>query len=40
MNNILSVNPGEYVKGAVVADVSNAKAIQTKSGKTIFTEYN
>jgi len=36
MNNILSVNPGEYVKGAVVADVSNAKAIQTKSGKTIF----
>jgi len=36
MNNILAVNPGEYVKGAVVADVSNAKAIQTKSGKTIF----
>ena len=36
MNNILSVSPGEYVKGAVVADVSNAKAIQTKSGKTIF----
>jgi hypothetical protein len=36
MNNILSVQPGEYVKGAVIADVSNAKAIQTKTGKTIF----
>ena len=36
MNNILSVQPGEYVKGAVIADVSNAKAIATKTGKTIF----
>jgi ribosomal protein L4 len=36
MNNILSVQPGEYVKGSVIADVSNAKAIQTKTGKTIF----
>jgi hypothetical protein len=36
MNNILSVQPGEYVKGAVIADVSNAKAITTKTGKTIF----
>jgi len=36
MNNILSVQPGEYVKGGVTADVLNAKAITTKSGKTIF----
>jgi len=36
MNNILSVNPGDWVKGTVTADVSNAKAIQTKTGKTIF----
>lgn len=36
MNNILSVNPGEYVKGTVVANVERAKAITTKTGKTIF----
>jgi hypothetical protein len=36
MNNILSVQPGEYIKGGVTADVVNAKAITTKSGKTIF----
>jgi hypothetical protein len=36
MNNILSVNPGDWVKGTVTADVSNAKAITTKTGKTIF----
>jgi hypothetical protein len=36
MNNILSVNPGDWVKGTVTADVSNAKAIITKTGKTIF----
>ncbi len=36
MNNILAVNPGEYVKGTVTANVSNARPVVTKAGKTIF----
>jgi hypothetical protein len=36
MNNILSVQPGEYVKGTVTANVSNARPVVTKAGKTIF----
>lgn len=33
MNNILAAQPGEYVKGNVVANVSGAKALTSKSGK-------
>jgi hypothetical protein len=36
MNNILSTNPGEAVKGTVIANVSNARPLVTKAGKTIF----
>jgi len=36
MNNILSVNPGAWVKGTVTANVSNARPVVTKAGKTIF----
>jgi hypothetical protein len=36
MNNILSANPGEAVKGTVIANVSNARPLVTKAGKTIF----
>jgi len=36
MNNILSVQPGEYVKGTVTANVSNARPVNTTAGKTIF----
>lgn len=36
MNNIVEVNPGEYVKGTVTANVEGAKALTTKTGKTIF----
>lgn len=33
MNNVLAAQPGEYVKGAIVANVSGAKALTSKSGK-------
>lgn len=33
MNNVLSAQPGEYVKGNIVANVSGAKALTSKSGK-------
>jgi hypothetical protein len=33
MNNVLAAQPGEYVKGNVVANVSGAKALTSKSGK-------
>ena len=36
MNNIIEVQPGEYVKGTVTANVEGAKALTTKTGKTIF----
>lgn len=36
MNNILAAQPGEYVKGNVVANVSGAKAVTSKSGKTFW----
>ncbi len=36
MNNILTAQPGEYIKGAIVANVSGVKAAQTKAGKTFF----
>ncbi len=36
MNNILSAQPGEYIKGAIIANVSGVKAAQTKAGKTFF----
>ena len=36
MNNVLSAQPGEYVKGAIVANVSGAKALTSKSGKTFW----
>lgn len=36
MNNILAAQPGEYVKGAIVANVSGAKALTSKSGKTFW----
>lgn len=36
MNNVLSAQPGEYVKGNIVANVSGAKALTSKSGKTFW----
>ena len=36
MNNILAAQPGEYVKGNIVANVSGAKALTSKSGKTFW----
>jgi hypothetical protein len=36
MNNVLAAQPGEYIKGAIVANVSGAKALTSKSGKTFF----
>lgn len=33
MNNVLSAQPGDYVKGNIVANVSGAKALTSKSGK-------
>ena len=36
MDNVLAVNPGDWVKGAVTANVEKAWAMTTKAGKTIF----
>jgi hypothetical protein len=36
MNNILAAQPGEYIKGNIVANVSGAKALTSKSGKTFW----
>jgi hypothetical protein len=36
MNNVLAAQPGEYIKGNVVANVSGAKALSSKSGKTFW----
>ena len=36
MNNVLAAQPGEYIKGNIVANVSGAKALTSKSGKTFF----
>ena len=36
MNNVLAAQPGEYIKGNIVANVSGAKALTSKSGKTFW----
>ena len=36
MNNVLAAQPGEYIKGNIVANVSGAKALTSKSGKIFF----
>ena len=36
MDNVLAVNPGDWVKGAVTANVEKAWTMTTKAGKTIF----
>ena len=36
MNNVTTAQPGEYIKGAIIANVSGVKSAQTKAGKTFF----
>ena len=36
MNNVLAAQPGEYIKGNIVANVSGAKALTSKAGKTFW----
>ena len=36
MQNITAANPGDFIRGAIIATATNCKSIQTKTGKTIF----
>ena len=36
MQNISAVNPGEFIRGAIIATATNCHSIQSKAGKTVF----